>query len=670
MHIPRQHVRLLFAITIFATFSIPAAFGQEKEWRPMNPADLKSEKPVVEADADAEAIFWEVRIDNSDSSGFTRKHYVRVKIFTERGRERFSKFDIPFLRGLKIKDLAARVTRSDGTSVEIGKNDIFEREIVRASGLKVKAKSFAVPGIEPGVIVEYRYTEDYANGGAAGTKLEFQRDIPIRLLTYYYKPYNKKEPATRSYNFNDTKFVKDTDGYYIAQRRDVPAFKQEPRMPPEDMVRPWMQLQGIQTAFTSVSMMGFTYVQKDPSNPAKYWGGVGAENVFYVKAMMEAAKEVKKTAEEVTAGAANDDEKLRKIYEYCQKSIKNTSYDPSMTDEMRAKLPEFKSYKEMIKQGSGSYFRINMLFGAMAYAVGMQPRYMLAGNRSQMFFDPTMTDDDLVSFAGIGIQLGNNIYIHNPGIKYAPFRAVPWYWEDTYVLSIGADNFTWVQTPSTPPDRTNVKRSAKLMLADDGTLEGTVSIELTGHRSLNYRLEYYDESQDKRETAIKDEVKRRISQAEVSAVLIENVEDHTKPIVQRYAVKVPGYAQKTGKRLFIQPGFFEFGVAPIFSSADRKYDIFFSYGWSETDNIEIQFPSTYAIDNGDSPPTVEDSSRIGSNAINIRVDSANSKILYDRKFYFGGNGKVLFKSAYYTGLKTMWDAFNKSDTHQLSLKQK
>ena len=134
-----NHIKLLIVCSfVFHTSTL--AQDKDKTWRPITPNELAMAKPTVEPDADAEAIFWETYIDNSKDDGFTRRHYVRVKIFTERGRERYSKFDIPFYRGLKIKDLAARVVKPDGTSVEIGKADIFEREIVRASGIKVKAK--------------------------------------------------------------------------------------------------------------------------------------------------------------------------------------------------------------------------------------------------------------------------------------------------------------------------------------------------------------------------------------------------------------------------------------------------------------------------------------------------------------------------------------------------
>ena len=217
----------------------PTVFAGD-EWRAVTPEELAMKTAKVEADADAEAIFWEVRIDDSSSENLSMQHYVRVKIFTDRGREKYSKFDIPFSKGMKIKDIAARVIKADGSAVEIQKDDIFEREIVRANGLKVRAKSFAVPNLDPGVIVEYRYREVISDAGAAGMHLKFQRDIPVQTLTYFYKPYNKKSPNYQSFNFKDTKFVEGEKGFWVARRTNVPALKEEPQMPPEDQVLPWM----------------------------------------------------------------------------------------------------------------------------------------------------------------------------------------------------------------------------------------------------------------------------------------------------------------------------------------------------------------------------------------------------------------------------------------------
>src|SRR5215213_833573 len=363
----RKCFALLPFICLLFLFS-QSIFAQDKEWRPVSPQELAMKAPQVEPDADAEAIFWETRIDDSSSENLKRISYARVKIFTERGREKFSKVDIPFVKGMKIKDVAARVIRPDGSIIELQEKDIFEREIIKTDGLKIKAKSFAVPNIEPGVIIEYRYREVIDDASAKGLRLNFQRDIPVQNLSYYYKPYNDRTPNYQTFNTN-VKFNKDKNGYWLATQSNVVSKKEEPRMPPDDEVTPWLLIQGVSLNVIDASIGGITFTVKDPSNPKIYWGAVSAERVAYIKHMTKSSSDIKKTAEEVTASASTPEEKLRKLYEYVQSQIKNISFDPALTDEMRGKLPANKAIADVLKRKSGSTGEIDMLFGALANAL-------------------------------------------------------------------------------------------------------------------------------------------------------------------------------------------------------------------------------------------------------------------------------------------------------------
>jgi hypothetical protein len=133
---------------------------------------------------------------------------------------------------------------------------------------------------------------------------------------------------------------------------------------------------------------------------------------------------------------------------------------------------------------------------------------------------------------------------------------------------------------------------------------------------------------------------------------------------------MPNYAQKTGKRLFFQPGFFEYGTSPVFASAARKYDVYFRYPWSEQDTIEIEYPKTFDLDNADSPGNISDPQKIGSLDIIIQADRNNALLIYNRKFHFGGGGNILFPAGLYQPLKNMFDTFHKADSHTITLRQK
>lgn len=73
---------------------------------------------------------------------------IRIKIFTERGKDRHGKVDIASAGRTKITDIVGRTIKPDGTIVELEKNAVFDRVLVQAEGIKVRAKSFAMPGVE------------------------------------------------------------------------------------------------------------------------------------------------------------------------------------------------------------------------------------------------------------------------------------------------------------------------------------------------------------------------------------------------------------------------------------------------------------------------------------------------------------------------------------------
>lgn len=230
---------------------------------------------------------------------------------------------------------------------------------------------------------------------------------------------------------------------------------------------------------------------------------------------------------------------------------------------------------------------------------------------------------------------------------------------------------TWLEkTPLTSIDKSVAKRTGKFKLAEDGTLEGDVRIEYTGQSALSARLDVYEDSPAKREENFKEELKQRISTAEISNIAIENITDISKPLVYQYKIRVPNYAQKTGKRIFFQPGFFEYGETPLFAGAIRKYDIYFRYPWAENDDIEIALPAGFALDSAEKPGEISDPGKIGRLKIDIGINSDQTLMKYNRQFHFGGGGNILFPANVYQPLKNLFDEFQKSDSHTITLKQK
>src|SRR5438067_13723832 len=91
--------RLSLACALFfCLMSAGIAFAGD-DWREVTPAELQMKTPKVEPDADAEAILWDVYVSDEETGSDLQtvlSHYLRIKIFNDRGREAFSKIDIPY----------------------------------------------------------------------------------------------------------------------------------------------------------------------------------------------------------------------------------------------------------------------------------------------------------------------------------------------------------------------------------------------------------------------------------------------------------------------------------------------------------------------------------------------------------------------------------------------
>jgi hypothetical protein len=627
-----------------------ASAGGE-EWRPVDPADLALKSAVVEPNADAEAIFWDIRIDDGGENDLVLNHYVRIKIFTERGRDQYSKVDIPFLQGIKIKDVAARTIKPDGTIVELAKEDIIEKVVVKVSGLKLRTKTFAFQGIEPGAIVEYKWKEVRSNSSANNMRLQFQRDIPVQAVTYRIKPAKDMSWDVRPFNMDRFNFQREKNGFDVTTVSRLPAFREEPMMPPEDSVRSWalVRYYGLFSFFS-----GYTFQ------------AAAAYEAF--QPYMKVDNDIKKKAAEIVEGAETADEKVLKIFEFCRTNIRNTDdKNAGFTDEQLEKLKENKKPSDTLKRGVGSGGDLNLLFAALVNAAGSEARVALLPNRGRRLFDRNVLVPGALRASSIAVRSSQGWKLFDLSSKYVTPPMMPWQEEGVDGLIAGTRP-EWMRTPMSAPDKSKEKRTGTLTLDESGTLEGDVTIEYTGHLAVERKDLNDDDSPVQREENLKEAVKGRMSSAELSNIVIENATDPVKPFVYKYHVKVPGYAQRTGKRIFFQPGFFHKGIDALFSAGTRRYPIYFHFPWSEEDQITITLPRGYTLDNADRPAPI-DASGVCKHEISMGVTKDETELIYKRSFFFGGNESILFPVSTYDQIKRLFDEINKADNHMITLKQ-
>ncbi len=635
-------------------------WSQEKGWRPVTPEELQLKTPKVEAGADAEAIFWEVRVDDEFSrNGFQTilQHYVRIKVFTERGRDENSKVDLYFGKtsdygvNISVKDIFARTIKPDGSMLELTPSGIFEREILKSRGTKFQAKSFVLPGVTLGSIVEYRWKEIRQNYLSHYVRLMFSREIPVQFVKYYIKPA-AVSLAMRLYSNNTTAgYVKEANGFYSTTMQNVPAFKEEPFMTSEYEVRPWILVY---------------YEGRGDLAPAEqYWRDYGKDTWKSHESWLAFNERITRAATEAVGTPTDSIEDVRKIFEYCRKMIVNVDDDAlGLTPEQKKQLKMNRNPSDVLSQGKGTAHDIKMLFGSMLSSTGVDVRVANVSLRTESRFERGLANGFFIRTELIAAKIGEVWQFFDPSDRYIGFGSVPWYEEGQSALVSDPNSPFFVSTPVTPPEKSKQKRIANLRLNDDGSVEGDVRVEYTGHLGRSYKEIYDTYSLAAHKTAVTDMIKKQmLDQAEITSVLIENAKDPERPLAYAYHIRIPSYAETTGKRLIFIPNIFEQNSQSKFVKSERRYNVAFDYAWSEDDEINVELPSGFAAESVAPPHRI---SR-GNESLDISIDllADGTKLKYARSLVFGRNGDLDFGLARYQSIKQFFDSIHTADIHNI-----
>ncbi len=650
---------VLAAIALLSLLNTAPA--RAADWRPIDPAELAQKTPKIDPAADAEAIFWDTRVEDrylgSDVS-LALNHYVRIKIFTERGKELHSTVEIPRYGKRLIVDVAGRTIKPDGSIIELKKDAIFDRELIKNKALKLHGITFALPNVEVGDIIEYRYREVRDNEVISYMRLLFQRDLPMWSVTYHIKPLSLSWlPWTMrgmAFQCQLPAFKPEQNGFYSLTLTDVAAFKPEPNMPPEDQLRSWVLIY---------------YEEDKKDHPDKFWKEIGKADFARAKPLMKADDQVKTTASELISGLDKPEDKLAALDKFCRTKIRNIYNDASgMTGEEIKALKVNKSPGDTLRQKAGKGVDIDMLFAALANASGFDARLARVSDRGDVFFDMRRPTTYFLDKEIIAVKLNDKWAFFDPSVSYLETGMLPWQQEGIQALISDPKEAFFTMTPFSTPDRSVRKRRANFRLNEDGTLEGTVLYSYSGHVARSQRLQYQEMTPAKQEEEWKDTLTARLSTAEVSGIKVEQLTDYTQPLVIKNKISVPGYATRTSKRILFQPAFFERNAASRFTETTRKFDLYFDYSWAEDDEVVIELPVGWELDQPTAPAKTK-LGNMGEYKVSLLKTTDGRKIIYRRSFDWGENGNVLVPVESYPIVKKIFDFVQQQDGYTLSLKQ-
>ena len=584
-----QRKSLLFSLGLLAFCSaiLPA---KAEDWLPVTQEELKMTSEPMAPGAPAIYLYRQVDRDDSSPREYT---YIRIKILTEEGRK-YSDVEIPFVKGTeKVHDIQARTIRPDGTIVNLNfDGKIYEKTIVKAKGVKILAKTFSMPDVQVGGIIEYRYREDLAVGYVFDSHWILSEDLFTKYAKFSLKPYNQfalrvSWPSGLPAGTNPPNAE---HGVYRMETYDVPAFKIEDYMPPVNELKYRVDFAYNSNAFSQ-------------SDFNIFWKQVGEGWYQACNAFVDKRKAMEQAVSQIVQPNDAPEIKLHKIYARTQQ-IRNLSFEREKSEQelKRENFKNINSVEDVWKRGYGSELHINWLFLALARAAGFQADPVNVSTRNLYFFNPRLMNFRQLNSDVVLVKLeGKNLYL-DPGTAFTPFGLLPWPETQVQGLRIDKDGGDWVTTTIPGPAESRIERKATLHLTDSGSLEGKATVTFTGLEALGRRLEERNEDDTSRKKFLEDQIKEYIPVP--SDVELTNKPDwnsSASTLVAEYDLKVPGWASAAGRRTLLSVGLFGGLEKHTFEHADRVYPIYFNFPYQNDDDVTIDLPTGWLV--ADTPQT-------------------------------------------------------------------
>jgi transglutaminase-like putative cysteine protease len=622
------------------------------DWIAPTPEELSATASAIDPEAGAEILYRVRQIDDSEYVAPATDEYIRIKIFNDKGVQQFDKIDIEYASSERISSLEARVVKPNGSIINVEKKAFYNRDIVKGGDAKVRVRSFSFPRLAPGDIIEYKWCIT-AGSNILAARFFFLSAMPTRRAIFRLKAAPLAETyGTMAYFYkcDEQKAQRGDDDFHYIEMKNLPAFVSEPYMEPEQDVQPWMMFYPVQKGQT----------------PREFWDSVAKDARARVERYArKPGKLVRETAARIGANAVTPEEKVARINDYCRANILNYwVYNPRGGLDAAIREKYDRSPDELIKTKLGNSDDIPVLFIALARSLGLDARAVLCSNRRDGTFKMELPIAYYLNEIFVAVKIDDKWCMYDPAHNMVSHGMLRWTNEGMPAMIVMPKGVEWVVTAQTPASRSVTKRTGNLRLNDEGTLFGDINIEYSGQAEITARHLYHNETDQKIEELVRESVQARLPNAEVSDVRVSNSDNVLKPLVLTYSIKAPGYAENTGQRFFIQPGFFVKGEDARFTESERKHNIFFKYGETCKDDVTIRLPAHFRLEEGSAPSGVKPGNWGGYDAT-ISMRKSDNSILYKREFVFT---PLLVPAGAYQGVKAIFDIVHNRDSHALTFK--
>ena len=658
----RTFIRVAWLLLLPCGLAALAATPQQvaAEWPSIPPEELAMKDDPYNAGAKAIVLYREVAKD--DAQAHESIHF-RIKILTDEGRS-YGSVEIPYAeKVISVEDIRARVVEPDGRTVEFH-GQVFDKLIVKARKIKVQVKTFTLPDVQKGSIIEYSYLarwhskppdvlkhpQNYMITGTSTmstTHWVIPYELFVRRSRFTFRPLPGAKVVWTSVGISREQGpVRQPDGSFLMQVDNVPGFPEEEYMPPEDALKACVDI---------FYVVGFIQDARD------FWATYVQRYAEAIEPLWRDSKVVRRVVEETVSANDPSETKLRKLYDRAQQFAYAAHERRRTQKDSSEPYRPSKNTEDLLKRGYGAGNDINLLLVALARAAGFTAAPVLITARDRSLFRANLMDGSQLNAMVSWVQIGSKDYYLDPPALFCPFDLLPWNETATEGYRVQHSGGLLITTPDPKSENAVIERKGSFKLDDEGTLEGRLKVIFAGQDALERRQAGRDDDDSGRRKALVDEVKSWLpAGSSVDLTDLNKWEQSAEPLSAEFAIRVPNYGSRTGKRLLAPVGVFQTGQKPKFQSARRIHPVYFPYPYRQVDEIELLLPAGLKVQS--LPQPRNQTTPFGHYEISSQNDGGvvrvNRRLVMDR---------IIFRTDSYPELRAFYNGARAGDEQQIVL---
>jgi Domain of Unknown Function with PDB structure (DUF3857) len=580
--------RFVFSAAIFCIVlcTAPLRPTAAESWLPVPAEDLALKDNPASPGAKAMILYRSSDIDAKESDV---EEYVRIKIFTQEGVAE-GDVELPFDRAVvNIEDVHGRTIEPDGRVVNFD-GKVYEKTLTKGGGYKYLAKTFTLPDVHPGCIIEYKYrqqgdTQRYISERWTITSWLYTRDarFTIKPLTSSYA----LPLLYRQFGLPDgTRPVRLANGTFTMDIHNIAGLENEEYMPPREALE------------AHVEFFYRPVDQPENETPAQYWKRQSKKWADEADHFVNKKSALDNELTRIVNADDSPETKLRKIYVRVQK-IRNLSMENSKTqkEQKQEDIKGNASVEDVFRNGYATGRQVNFALLGLARAAGFSAFEVFVAARSGHPFRPELMDTGELGAEIIWVHAGTQDYYLDPSASTFPFGILPWYeaGAEGIKCSKGATEVTMVPPPTV--GEATIVRNADLAIDPDGLATGKLQVDFTGRSGAQRREGRREEDETGRQKSAEEEIKRWLPDgANFEVTAITNWDNNELPLHVEGKVTIPNLGTSAGHRMLVPVSFIQARQAAAFHPEKRVNPIQFQSPYEEIDDTKIHVPVGYKIE--------------------------------------------------------------------------